>query len=383
MRPVRPDRAGIRLPSSDRIEGRSDGVEIVRARYASDHRHGRCVLGDALAAVASRPGGVDITRAVWLDIETTGLAGGTGTYAFLVGVAYLDGPALVTEQLLLRRLSGEHHLLALLRERLDGIRHLVTFNGRRFDWPILEARFILARWRAAPIEDHTDLIHPARWLWHRVLGTHRLSTLEAEVLGAPRPHDIPGWMIPSIYIEYLRGGDRASLDPVLAHNRADLLAMVVLHGEVTRILADPHAVEGPIDWEGLGVLLARQGDGPQAAACFERAATQAHEPKDRWRILRRLVRQYRRLGDVSRARARWEEEAVAWVRPDIFRIHVLEEVAKARGARRDFAGARRATEEALELTLVQNRHVPGPAPDLSPLAERLRRRLARLADRDR
>ncbi len=369
-----PGRAPDRVTGSAGVAA-GDGLEVIRARYGLDHRHGRCVLRDALTAV----GGVNLDQVIWLDIETTGLAGGTGTYAFLVSLAYLDGSALVIEQLLLRRLSGERHLLASLQDRLHAATHLVTFNGRRFDWPILEARFILVRQQPAVVKEHTDLIHPSRWLWHRVLGTHRLSTLEAEVLGAPRPDDIPGWQIPMMYVEYLRSTDRAILNPILTHNRADLLAMIVLHGEVARILRDPLAAGVPLDWEGAGVLLGRQGRYRPAVDCFERAAEQTHEPRGRWRVLRRLIRQHRLLGDADRARARWEAEAEAWPHRDRFRAHVLEEVAKARGRRGDVVGARRAAEEGLALTrTLDEMRAPG-AFDLSRLADRLRVRLERLS----
>ncbi len=355
-------------------------MEVVRARYGFDHRHGRCILGEALEAVGGWSDGIDVERTIWLDTETTGLAGGTGTYAFLIGLAYLEGQALVTEQFLLRRLSAERHLLASLQERLRRANHLVTFNGRRFDWPILEARFILARQQPALVEDHTDLIHHARWLWHRVLGTHRLSTIEAEVLDAPRPDDVPGWQIPGMYVEYLRSTDRAILDPILTHNRADLLAMVVLHGEVARILRDPPTAGVTLDWEGAGVLLARRGSHRRALGCFERAAEQTSEPRTRWRILRRLTRQHRLLDDGARARDRWEKEAAAWRHSDRFRAHVLEEVAKGRARRGDSEGARRAAEEALTLVISLGQAASAtPAQDLSRLAERLRQRLARLS----
>ena len=405
---ARPDRRdGDRTPARDRSAGSGagvarparsngtdnshvgvagEGVEVIRARYSLAHRHGRCVLGDALAAL----GETDAAQCLWLDTETTGLAGGTGTYAFLIGLAYVDGPALVVEQLLLRRLSAERHLLAALHDRLRRGARLVTFNGRRFDWPILEARFILARQSPAVLEDHTDLIHQARWLWHRILGTHRLSTIEDAVLGSPRPDDVPGWQIPMMYVEYLRTTDRRLLDPILIHNRADLLAMIVLHGEVTRILKDPHAAGlsppggVPLDWEGVGVLLAREGRHEPAVGCFERAAAETHEPRDRWRVLRRLVRQHRVLGDITKIHACWEDEAVRWRRPDRFRAHILEEVAKARSRRGDHEGAERATQEALAVVRTVS-HAPAavgrdgsPTGNLSRLAERLARRLIRL-----
>ncbi len=358
-----------------------DGLEVVRATFPLNHRHGRCVLGDALRSLggAEAP---DLAGTVWLDTETTGLAGGTGTYAFLIGLAYVEGERLVTEQLLLRRLSGEAEMLTALAQRLERARRLVTFNGQRFDWPILEARFILARQRPAALDEHTDLIHPARRLWHRVLGTHRLSALEAEVLGAPRLGDVPGWEIPMIYVEYLRSTDRASLDPVIAHNRADLLALVLLHGEVRRVLTAPHAAGVPLDWEGTGVLVSREGRCGLAVECFERAARDADDPGDRWRVLRRLARAYRVAGDPASARTRWEAEADTWTRRDRLRAHVLEEVAKIRAGRGDVSGATAAVEEALSIASALHGGGVTP-PGVSRLAERLRVRLVRLVERDR
>ncbi len=361
-----------------------DGVEILRAGFGPGHRHGRCAVGDALRAIDD---GGDLGRTVWLDTETTGLAGGTGTYAFLIGLAYWDGGQLVVEQLLLRRLSGERRLLTVLAERLAGARHLVTFNGQRFDWPIIEARFVLARQRPASFDAHTDLIYPARRLWHRVLGTHRLSTLEAEVLGAPRSRDVPGWEIPGIYVRYLRDTDRAALDPILVHNRADLLALVLLHGEVSRILRAPLDAGVALDWEGTGVLVGRRGAHAVAIECFERAMLGACEPGDRWRVLQKLTRAHRAAGDPDGARRRWEAEAGTWTRPDRFRAHVLEEVAKARARQHEIRGARAAVTEALSIVdglLEESGSLRAArAAGMARLADRLRARLARLIERDR
>jgi uncharacterized protein YprB with RNaseH-like and TPR domain len=359
----------------------AEGVEVVRATFSLEHRHGRCVLGDALESLRGRDG-VDLSDTLWLDTETTGLAGGTGTYAFLIGLAYLEGTSLVTEQLLLRRLSGETQLLAELAQRLSRARRLVTFNGQRFDWPILEARFVLARQRLGAFDAHTDLIHAARRLWHRVFGTHRLSVLEAEVLGAPRRGDVAGWEIPTIYVGYLRSTDRATLDPIVAHNRSDLLALVLLHGEVARVLRAPQAAGVPLDWEGIGVLLAREGARASSVDCFERAARTAGDPSERWRVLRRLARAYRAVGDPDAARARWETEAARWTRQDRLRAHLLEEVAKVRARRGDRTGAAEAAEEALSITSTLSGGGVTPS-GVSRLAERLRWRLARLAERHR
>ena len=353
-------------PSAASVGG--DGVEIVRARYALGHRHGRVEIGASLGWVAEEHAGA-AAGMVWLDTETTGLAGGTGTYAFLVGLAYVDGDVLVTEQFLLRRLRAEGHLLGAVGERLAGRPHLVTFNGRRFDWPILESRFILARQRPAAPEAHTDLITPARRLWHRVFGTYRLSTLEAEVIGAPRHDDVPGWLIPGIYVEYLRSGDRAALEPVIAHNRADLLAMVALHGEVLRTLRDLEAARVRFDWEGAGMLLVRRGEHERAARCFDRAVDEAAEPRDRWRALRRLSRAYRVTGAEAARCRRLEVEVAFWQAADLYRVHVLEEVAKLRTRAGDLAAARGAAGEALEIA--SRLGLAGPAVRLSKRLTRL------------
>ena len=354
-----------------------NGVEVIKTRFAVTHRHGRVLLGECLEALPASGEGGGAAQTVWLDTETTGLAGGTGTYVFLIGLASVDGTTFTVEQFLLRRLSAEGQLLALLRERLAGARHLVTFNGRRFDWPLLEARFVLTRLRPLAFDLHTDLIYPARRLWHRVLGTHRLSALEADVLGAARTGDIAGWDIPRTYIEYLRSADRNALEPILAHNRSDLLALIVLHATVSRVLRDPPGGYGPIDWEGAGVLLARRNEHDRAASCFEQALAGPIEPQDRWRVLGRCARQYRSLGDGRRAHDRWEEAARILTRGDRYRAQVLVEVARARKAAGDDAGAHAAAAEALgiarSLRIGRNSYPAG-------LINRLERRAARLAE---
>jgi uncharacterized protein len=352
-----------------------EGFEVVRARFALSHRHGHAALGESLSMLAT-DAGAEPSQTLWLDTETTGLAGGTGTYVFLVGLGFFDGPAFSVEQFLLRRLSAEGRFLSALLDRLDGARHLVTFNGRRFDWPLLETRFILTHLRPRPIDLHTDLVYPARRLWHRVLGTHRLTALEADVLGARRGDDMPGWMIPQVYVQYLRTSDRTALEPVLSHNRADLLALLTLHAHVARVLRNPDAARDTIDWEGAGVLVARGGNHHDAARCFERALSMSMPWWETWRVLRRCAREYRALGDRQRVRALWEDAAGRCHEEGRHRARVLVEVAKARERVGDAAGARRAAEEALRLVAA----FPASAAPGSPVGvDSLRRRVARLA----
>ena len=373
-RGARPGPAAGRAPGASPLS--EDGVEIVRARFGRTHRHGHAALGECADVLAACGASAEPSDTLWLDTETTGLAGGTGTYVFLVGLGSFDGATFTVEQYLLRRLSAEGRFLSLIHARLARARHLVTFNGQRFDWPLLEARFILTRLRPASIDLHTDLIHPARRLWHRVLGTHRLTALETEVLGACRGDDISGWMIPQVYVHYLRTADRTALEPILSHNRADLLALLGLHARVTRILRNPDDAGSPIDWEGAGVLLARGGNHGQAAMCFQRALRGPLEAREQWRVLRRCARSYRTLGDSVRARILWEEAARACPEVGHYRARVLAEVAKARERTGDLAGAREAAEDALREASVDG--AGQASPHLALFRDRLRRRAARL-----
>jgi uncharacterized protein YprB with RNaseH-like and TPR domain len=124
---------------------------------------------------------------LFLDTETTGLAGGSGTYAFLVGVAWWEGGGLEIEQFFMREYSEERSLLFALRERIAERPVLVTFNGKSFDWPLLETRYRMSRKLAPPVpRAHLDLLHPALNLWRLRLGSVRLSELERRVLGSDR-----------------------------------------------------------------------------------------------------------------------------------------------------------------------------------------------------
>src|SRR5262249_9101235 len=129
----------------------------------------------------------DPAKWLFLDTETTGLAGGTGTYAFLVGLAWWDAGGLQVEQLFMRDFAEEHSLLSELAERLQDRPVRVTFNGKSFDWPLLENRFTMTRRIPVPkLAGHVDLLHPARTLWKLRLGSVRLVDLEKYVLDAPR-----------------------------------------------------------------------------------------------------------------------------------------------------------------------------------------------------
>lgn len=202
--------------------------------------------------------GLDFRDFVFLDTETTGLAG-AGTLAFMVGVAYFDfqperNGAFVVRQFFLRDHGDEPAMLHELTRLLDDRSGLITFNGRSFDLPLLENRYLMNRLSSRVREmPHIDLLPPARRLWRARLGSCRLSSLEQSLLGLERTQeDVPGWLIPSLYQHYLRTGEVGDLVRVFYHNEIDLISMVTLILQLLRQIGEP-AVDTPaLDLLSLG-----------------------------------------------------------------------------------------------------------------------------------
>lgn len=215
----------LRLPPSHRV-GRAS---VLPSRGADSSLLALLALDPALAACAPR-------GALYLDTETTGLAGGAGTVAFLVGLAFWDdvgdeGRAeLVVEQILVRNLGEEAPMLAHVAERVRAATMLVTFNGKSFDMPLLRTRYVMARMEAPPEPPHLDLLHVARRI-HKARGVQcRLVALEDKVLGFVRQDDVPSGDVSACYLHFLRTGETASLIGVVEHNLWDVVTMASLLG---------------------------------------------------------------------------------------------------------------------------------------------------------
>src|SRR5436309_1399931 len=221
----------------------------------------------------------DPEKWLFLDTETTGLAGGTGTYAFLIGLAWWDAGGLQAEQFFMRDFAEEHALLHELSQRVAERPVLVTFNGKSFDWPLLENRFTMTRSIAVPkLEAHLDLLHPARALWKLRLGSVRLVELERHVLDAPRlgwhrENDVSSALIPQFYFDYLRGGPVEPLAAVVRHNQMDLRGLAALFGKINALLSQQTdaAVEiESLDLFGLSRFFQRRGENDRAhSACTQ------------------------------------------------------------------------------------------------------------------
>ena len=258
----------------------------------------------------------DPEKWLFLDTETTGLAGGTGTYAFLVGLAWWDAGGLQVEQLFMRDFTEEYSVLHELSARAAERPVLVTFNGKTFDWPLLENRFTMTRSLAVPkLAAHLDLLHPARALWKLRLGSVRLVELERRVLDAPRlgwhrENDVSSALIPQFYFDYLRGGPVEPLAGVVRHNQMDLRGLAALFGKINELLSGtPNTaseIEG-LDLFGLSRFLQRRGDADRAqtacAQALEAGLPAEFEPKAQ----RELALMARQHGEHARAAEIWQE----------------------------------------------------------------------------
>jgi uncharacterized protein YprB with RNaseH-like and TPR domain len=260
----------------------------------------------------------DPEKWLFLDTETTGLAGGTGTYAFLIGLAWWDAGGLQIEQLFMRDFAEEHSLLHELAERITERPVLVTFNGKSFDWPLLESRFTMTRSITAPrLSAHLDLLHPARALWKLRLGSVRLSDLERHVLDAPRlgwrrDDDISSALIPQFYFDYLRGGPAEPLVGVARHNQMDLRGLAALFGKINSLLAAQESASDEIDSRdlfGLSRFLQRRGEAGRAELTCAQAIDLGLPSEIHPKACRELALLAKRRGDHKQAAALWHELA--------------------------------------------------------------------------
>ncbi|MCP5151607.1 MAG: ribonuclease H-like domain-containing protein [Ectothiorhodospiraceae bacterium] len=220
-----------------------DGLVLVESRLEAGGRHGRARLRpeacrEALDSLA--PGATSSGGAVFVDTETTGLAGGTGTVAFLVGLARFEGDTLVVHQLLIGAFAGERRLLEEVAALTGAASAVVTYNGKSFDAPLLATRFRLAG-LSDPLAGltHVDLVHPVRRAWSRRWPDCRLQTAERALLGLERVGDMPGYEVPEAWLAWLRHGDATRLRRVVSHNRLDVLSLAALLAPVEACLRDP------------------------------------------------------------------------------------------------------------------------------------------------
>ncbi|MGD0610790.1 MAG: ribonuclease H-like domain-containing protein [Anaerolineales bacterium] len=302
------------------VDTRAGETFVAEQIFPADYHHGRTPLGlasrlEALASWAQDPRLVDLPLEAYafLDTETSGLAGGTGTYAFLVGVGRYEGRAFRLAQFFMRDPTEESALLEGVADFLAPAQALVTFNGKAFDAPLLKTRYRLHR-APVPFEGylHLDLLPLARRLWRDRLPSRALKYLEENILGAPRSmEEVSGWEIPYLYFDYLRSGDATPLKGVFYHNAMDVVAMAALLYHVSSLLAEPHERQHEFgqDVVALAKLFEDLGKWDDAARLYERSFEMGLPEPDFWQTIRRLSILQRRRGDLEAAVRLWEKAA--------------------------------------------------------------------------
>jgi uncharacterized protein YprB with RNaseH-like and TPR domain len=246
---------------------------------------------------------------LFLDTETTGIMGGTGTYPFMVGIAWWDAGGLDVEQFFMRDHGDEHALLVTLAERMAERCVLVTFNGKSFDWPLLETRYRMTR-RLKPSapKAHLDFLHPARNLWRLRIGSVRLWELERHVLGWNRGPDLVSELIPEIYFDFLRGGPPEPVVPIFLHNQMDLRGLAALSSRIVSLLAEHDAEEKDgFELFGLSRICEQRGETKRARKHYAQSLALAELPVESDRAAKRsLARLAKREGDLTLASDLWK-----------------------------------------------------------------------------
>jgi uncharacterized protein len=250
--------------------------------YESHRRHGSVDISSLIElpeTVLDALSGGAIPHAhpsswAFLDTETTGLAGGTGTYAFLIGVGSIDAAGFRVRQFFMRDYGEERSVLTSLSQYLERFSVMITYNGKAFDQPLLETRFRMVRTRPPFARmEHLDLLHGARRLWKLRLASCRLVDLENQILGVERQGDLPGELIPYYYFEYLRMRQAMRLVPIFHHNAVDILTLACLTAIVPAAFGAPEelAARHGADLVGLARWLAQAGRAEPALVLFRRA----------------------------------------------------------------------------------------------------------------
>ncbi|MBI2840709.1 MAG: ribonuclease H-like domain-containing protein [Acidobacteria bacterium] len=363
---------------------------------AIDSYHGRTRIGAGLEltgeilALISRDDrfcGIDPSRILYLDLETTGLSAGASNYAFLTGLGFFADDEFRIRQYFMRDFADEPEILANVEDFLERFDAVVTFNGRAFDLPLLESRFVLGRRRTRLSGlPHLDMLYPARQIWGERLESCSLRSLEENLLGVERHGDVPGADIPQVYFEYLKTQNPYWISKVFHHNRLDILSMMcvltICHDLVAR--RSEAAIRDARDMLGLAFFYERRECYEQSSLYFSEALGAGVGGESKIRAIKRASLMHRRAGKRQEAMLLWrdgaEEDGLAALEfMKNMAIHLERQ-------ERRFTDAQAVVRDALErITRLSERHPHEPKldrhrVDFEKRLERLVRRLARQRD---
>jgi uncharacterized protein len=293
---------------------------VVESRREATSWHGREAVGtladrfaESLEETAVLTGFPVRAPLLFFDLETTGLSGGAGTYPFLIGCGSFDDGAFVTRQFVLTRFADERSVLGAVSGELARAGSLVSFNGRSFDAPLLETRYLYHRlaWAAGTLP-HLDMLHVARRFWKRdqpsIESSCSLAALERHLLGHRRTGDVSGFDIPARYFQFVRTGDARPLAAIFEHNRLDLMSLAALTARALHLVrAGPQAARDPREAMALGWIYARAGLDMPARDAYRRAAALAPSSAIHIEALRELALSARRARSYDEAAGYWRQ----------------------------------------------------------------------------
>jgi uncharacterized protein YprB with RNaseH-like and TPR domain len=366
--------------------GRRREFQVFENHYHLDTRYGKTrltsglkITGEVLSLLGRDRSFLDrdLNSALFLDLETTGLSGGTGTVPFLVGVGFYREDKFHILQFFLDDIAEEAAMVRDIAAFFDGMnfRSVVSFNGKGFDLPLLETRFILHR-QALPLSGlpHLDFLFSARSLWSHKQESCRLYQLARDILEAEREEDIPSAEIPWRYFEYLRTGDFSLMEPVLYHNQEDILSLlgVIIVGAGLFSEDEGESAGAPadaMDWFGAAKVLEKTGELERSAACIRRALEGRLTDVVALEAKKKLAAYFKKNQDWEKAAALWQEMA------PLQQLFCYRELAMYHEhQRKDYRKARDIAEEGLEMAAGASRAYET---DFSHRLERLRAKLER------
>ena len=331
----------------------------LKSRYGKHHiREGLEVGSQALFYLSKNEEfqALDLSTALLIDLETTGLAGGTGTVAFLVGMGYYRDDAFHVVQYFLGDMGEEERMIRELGSFFKemGFRSVVTYNGKAFDVPLLETRFVLSREKYLLSElPHLDLLFSARSLWKHKHESCRLFHLAQQIVEAPRSEDIPSAEIPFRYFDYLRGGDFSLIEPILYHNQEDLLSLLGIAISAGKLFAAGEAgacedVDAS-DLIGVGKVFESANEIGRSIDLFRKALEKGGLRNDlAIAVKTKLSYHFKRSADWESAVALWQDISEAGESP----VTALRELSiYFEHRKKDYAEAKRAAEEGLALSI--------------------------------
>ncbi len=362
------------------------GFHLVRTIVPLDTKHGEADLAHALdtsgetialAACDDDLDSFDTKSAVFVDTETTGLSGGTGTVAFLIGAGYFDGDTFVVEQCFMRDYNDEEAMLTYLDTMFRRFETIVTYNGKSFDVPLMRTRFIQNR---IPFRldsaIHFDLVHAARRLWRDRLRDCSLGNIERKILGVKREGDVPSHEIPRIWLDYLRTRDARKLDKVFYHHQVDIVSLAALTGWIGRAFQEESgpAFDHDSDRFAAARLYYRRGEYEQARTCAEQLLETASERGVRCNAYELIAFSYKRLENWDAMEYAWTQFIAEFPKHLVARVELAKHLEH---RARNYSEAERHCEEMLQYLDTRSSLGRSRAHD-DVAAEEMRKRLERI-----